>query len=305
MSVSVVSKKKFDLGEGPFWDSSSEALYHADSFVGDYCKLNPRTKVTEIVHLDGGLTTVIIPYTSNPSKLLVTLQKSILSLDWNTKNTQQLAIVEPESPLVRFNDGKCDAKGRFWVGTVTEKEEGGVVEGGGALHSMEPGTFAVKKHHVENVTLSNGMGWSLDNKTMFFNDSEGQKIFAFDFDLEQGSISNQRVLVDFNSTLGFKGLGYPDGMTVDSEGKLWVACFAGRRVLRVDPDTAKLLRVIEFPSQNMTSCCFGGPGYKDLYVTSAWRGLSEEQMKENPDSGAVFKVTGLGVHGLPPNTFPG
>lgn len=304
MSVTVVSKHLYDLGEGPFWDNTSESLFHADSFVGDYCKLNPRTGETEVVHLDGGLTTVIIPYTSHPNKLLVTLQKLILKLDWNTKQTELLAEVEPEIARSRFNDGKCDARGRFWVGTVLEKKEGGITEGGGNLHSMDP-NLKVKTHNVKGVTLSNGMAWSLDNKTMFFNDSEGQKIFAFDFNLSDGSVSNQRIMVDFNSTPGYKNLGYPDGMTIDTEGKLWVACFAGSRVLRIDPETSKLLQQVEFPAQNITSCCFGGSGYEDLYVTSAWRGLSEEQLKAQPKAGAVFKVTGLGVKGFPANTFQG
>ncbi|XP_013788765.1 regucalcin-like [Limulus polyphemus] len=174
--------------------------------------------------------------------------------------------------------------------------------GQGCLYSLDPSSLSVSKQ-VENVNLSNGLAWSSDNRLMFFIDSIPGKVYVFDYDVETGVLSNQRTLVDFTVSRGYQDCGIPDGMTIDIEGKLWVACYNGSCVVRIDPARGDLLQKIEFPVSKITSCCFGGPNYNELYVTSAIKGLTDEQHKQQPLAGAVFKVADLGVKGFAPACF--
>ncbi|GIY39877.1 regucalcin [Caerostris extrusa] len=290
MSIKAVSERLSDLGEGPHWDVNTQKLYYVDAFVGDVCRLDPATGVTEAVHLDG-ITTFVIPYRSDPSKLLVTLNRQVRKLNFTTGESELLTELPPETAPARFNDGKCDARGRAWTGTLVPQEEEK-----GHLYRLDPGY--VLTQISDKITLSNGLAWSLDNRTLYFIDSEGKKIYFFDFNLEDGSASNRQILIDYNEK-EFEGLGVPDGMTIDVEGKLWVACFGGSCVLRIDPATKTILRKIEMPCTNVTSCCFGGPHFDILYVTTA----KKEGVTDQPQAGAVFAVTDLGTRGQPPNDF--
>ncbi|GFS49633.1 regucalcin [Nephila pilipes] len=290
MSITAVSQRLSDLGEGPHWDVTTQKLYYIDAFVGDVCRLDPATGVTEVVHLDG-ITTFVIPYDSDSSKLLITLTRQVRKLNFTTGESELLTELPPETGSARFNDGKCDAKGRAWTGTLVPNETEK-----GHLYRLDSGYVLTQVS--DKITLSNGLAWSLDNRTLYFNDSEARKIYYFDYNLEDGSATNKRILINYNEDKEFETLGYPDGMTIDIEGKLWVACYAGGCILRIDPATKTILKKLEMPCTNVTSCCFGGPHFDILYVTTAKKaGVNE------PQAGAVFAVTGLGTRGQPPNHF--
>lgn len=289
MSVEVASKRLSNLGEGPHWDRLTQKLYYVDAFVGDICQLDTTTGETEAVTFDGTVT-LVVPYQNQPHNLLITKGKEVRKLNWNTKESKVVSIVDPENPKTRFNDGKCDPRGRLWTGTLIE----GQAEGG-SLYSLDSSYKFTK--FADKITVSNGLTWTLDYRTLFYIDSEARRIYEFDFDLEAGTASNQRVLVDYNVDDGYADLGVPDGMTIDIEGKLWVACFGGGCVIRVDPKTKKILQKVDIPATKTTSCCFGGPHYDILYVTTAWMGLSEEDRKDEPQAGAVFAVKNLPVRG--------
>lgn len=186
----------------------------------------------------------------------------------------------------RFNDGKCDRAGRFWVGTMDRRMRDPV----GRLYRFDgPGRC---EPMASGFTLSNGIGWSPDSQTMYFADTVSQQIHAFDYDLAAGQISRQRVFVQ-----GTAGPGGPDGLTVDADGGVWSAWFGRGCLHRHDPQ-GRLERSIKLPVSQPTSVMFGGPGLGTLYVTTATVGMDERQRAHEPLAGSLLRVH-PGVVGLP------
>ncbi|XP_036367168.1 regucalcin-like [Octopus sinensis] len=140
---------------------------------------------------------------------------------------------------------------------------------------------------------------------MFYTHSIPRKIFSYDYDIHSGEASREEVVVDFTDK-EWSEYGMPDGMTTDVMDKLWVAAFKSSRVFQIDPETGKILQTIKFPVSEMTSCCFGGPNYDELYVTSSHLSLTDEEFKNNePLAGSLFKVTETGAKGRPAFSFQG
>lgn len=301
MKVERISKRKNLLGEGPHWDARSATLIYDDALGCEIIRFDPETKKeTEIIRLDGQIGN-IIPYAEDQRKMMVCKESGVYKLDLDTKDETLLAeMLDTDSPVrTRINDGKCDAMGRLWAGTMPREVN---------LESKlreQSNFFCYSKGQLKlkmpRVTASNGISWTADNRTMFYNDSMPGKTYAFDFDLQSGDISNRRVVIDFETTPGYKECGLPDGMTIDVNDKIWLACFAGNTVLQVDPETAKILTRVKLPAKYTTSCCFGGKHYDVLYVTSA--GFLPDAT--GPDDGLVFQVTELGVKGRAPSEFAG
>ena len=207
-------------------------------------------------------------------------------------SVETIALVENENSLTRMNDGKCDPQGRFFAGTIALE----LTEKAGTLYRLDADGTASPV--INGVTVSNGMGWSPDGGTFYYIDSFAYGIDAFDFDTDAGALSRKRRLID----VGRKD-GLCDGMTVDREGGIWVALFGGWAVRRYRPD-GSLDREIRLPVSQVTSCTFGGPDWRDLYITTASiteRGmLSEWDLKKQPHAGAIFAVRSE-VQGLPTN----
>jgi sugar lactone lactonase YvrE len=289
-TVEVVSESQYDLGEGPHWYERDQVLYFVDAFVGDFVRLDPVSKKDQKVQFDD-VVTIIIPYEEGRGDFLVTKWTGLYRLNWESKALTLLREVEDgQERNTRFNDGKCDAKGRLWVGTMgVESSPGVVVPDQGSLYSMDSGLIVDRK--VRGVSLSNGIAWSLDNSTMYFIDSTKRHVYAFDFNLEQGTVSNQRVIFDFNGHPECGADELPDGMTIDREGKLWVASFYGGRIMKIDPNSGTLMESVALPAKKITSLCFGGQEMDTLYVTSARKGLTPEEIKDQPLAGSIFKVT--------------
>jgi sugar lactone lactonase YvrE len=204
------------------------------------------------------------------------------------------AICDPEAdkPHNRMNDGKCDAAGRFWCGSMNP--ESGRAEG--SLHVLD--TDLACKRTADGWLTPNGIAWSVDARTMYVADTRRGAIYAFAFDMAKGALGERRVFADLGALPGG-----PDGATVDNEGFLWSAQFDGGCLIRYRPD-GQMDRVVRLPVSKPTSCAFGGPGYRQLYVTTAMRGLSEEQRKYEPLAGRVL-VLDVGAAGLAPQVFGG
>ncbi len=188
----------------------------------------------------------------------------------------------------RFNDGKTDRAGRFWAGTMDRKLGAPI----GGLYRMGPG-FEVRAMDKAFATISNGIGWSPDDRTMYFTDTPSRRIYRYDFDRASGAVSNRRVFVEAEP-----GHGGPDGMTVDAEGFVWSAQFDRGCINRYAPD-GKLERSVRLPVQRPTTCMFGGPELSTLYVTSASFGVEGQAQ-----AGGVFALE-PGVRGLPEPRFAG
>lgn len=191
----------------------------------------------------------------------------------------------------RFNDGKVDRAGRFWAGTLDRRLSSPI----GQLYCLDKG---VVKAVDRGFTISNGIGWSPDNRVMYFTDTPSRRIYRYDFDLAAGTATNRRVFVEVEA-----GHGGPDGLTVDAEGFVWSAQFDRWCVNRYAPD-GRLERSVRLPVQRPTTCMFGGADLSTLYVTSARMGLDEAQLSEQPGAGGVFALQ-PGVRGLPEPSYAG
>ncbi|KAK7089812.1 regucalcin-like [Littorina saxatilis] len=234
---------------------------------------------------------------------VVGLGRRLSVLEWNTGMVSTVQEVDGDTGN-RFNDGKCDAKGRLWAGTMGPELHGkGFEPEAGSLYCLDVDRSIEKK--VSKVHISNGLAWTDDNKTFYYIDSVPRKVYAYDFDLETGAISKKRTAVDF-APYSKETHGLPDGMTIDTDGKLWVACYGAAAVFKVDPETGKILQKIDIPAKETTSVCWGGKNLDELYVTCALVNLSPEEFKTKyPLAGSIFKVTGTGSKGHPANMYKG
>ena len=224
---------------------------------------------------------------------MLALKNGFASFDLETEQLTLIADPETHLPGNRFNDGKCDAAGRLWAGTMGIEPK----SASGHLYSLHPDLTVHR--HLDNLTISNGLAWSLDHQTMYFIDSPTQQVVAFDFNLEMGTLSNQRVVIEIP-----KEAGLPDGMTIDSDGKLWIALWGGSQVAQWDPVSGQCLRQIPVPASQVASCAFGGPNLDVLYITTARIGLSPTDLATQPQAGGLFK-TQPGVRGVPAYEFTG
>ena len=222
--------------------------------------------------------------------VLVALAGRLAMVDLDDESVRTLVEI-PHGDGLRLNDGVCDAAGRFWVGSLALD----YAPGRGALYrySTDEGLERV----LEDVTISNGIGWSLDGGTMYYIDSMAYRVDAFDFDLRRGAISERRPLIVIE-----RGAGIPDGLAVDDEGGVWVALWAAQRIRRYSPD-GELERVLDVPADNVTACCFGGEDGRSLYITTASVELPAERHSTQPLAGSVF-VTDVGS-GPPARVFAG
>ncbi len=186
-------------------------------------------------------------------------------------------ILEVSPPGTRMNDGACDSHGRFWAGTLANDTR----PGGGALYRLDTGGRVDLM--LDDLTISNGLGWSPDGNVMYLVDSGPGVIHAFTFSAEAGTISDGRVLVRVPDDLGA-----PDGLTVDADGDLWVAIYGGGQVHRYSAE-GELRDVLVLPAVQATSCTFAGPDLRRLYVTTATEGWSEEQRRAEPAAGIVYR----------------
>lgn len=196
----------------------------------------------------------------------------------------------PSGLSIRMNDVKCDPSGRLWGGTMTVDR----VPGACHLYRLEPDSTI--RTALDGVTLSNGLAWSPDGRTMYYIDTPQRRVDAFDFDVDTGTLARRREFIDMS-----EGVGNPDGMTVDADGCLWIAIAHGAEVRRYTPKGA-IDRTLEIPVRKVTSCTFGGSKLDVLLVTSACVGMSEQELVAEPLAGAVFACE-VGSTGLPPSRF--
>jgi sugar lactone lactonase YvrE len=204
-------------------------------------------------------------------------------------------IANPEGhlPNNRFNDGKCDPAGRFWAGTMSINEEPNT----GNVYMLGVDLSFEKK--ISGVSISNGMAWSADQRTFYYIDTPSFEVAAYSYDKTTGNISNKTTIMKI-----LKEEGNPDGMTIDNEGMLWIAHWDGWQITRRDPQTGEKLLQISLPVSRVTSCCFGGENFADLYITSAREGLSDEDLQKQPLAGSLFVIRNCGYKGIPGFEFP-
>ena len=270
------------LGESPVWDAAHDALWWIDIHGRSVHRWTARLghgawplaeQVGCIGLCEGG-------------GLVVGTRSGFAWLDPVSGRREPIADVLNGQRDVRFNDGRADRNGAFWSGTVHERRE----VGGAALYRLAPdGAVRVA---CAGVTVSNGIAWSPDGRTMYFADSHVREVYAFDVDAAGGLVGERRLLLRFDPEWGM-----PDGATVDAEGHLWIAGIGGGCVLRIRPDGV-LDRRLDMPVSQPTSCTFGGIDLRTLYVTSARMKLDDAALAREPLAGSLFALD-AGVAGLP------
>jgi sugar lactone lactonase YvrE len=260
------------VGEGPVWDPRIGRVVWVDI---------PNRTVFASDPADGSTTRrllpkavgVVLPRASGG--YVAALEDGFYALP-DEGEPELIAPVEADDPRTRFNDGEVDPQGRVWAGTMGWRFEPGI----GSLYRFDPGGTVTRM--VEGVTISNGLGWSPDGLTMYYVDTPTSRIDRFDFDPVRGDIDGRREFVTIR-----QGGGRPDGLTVDSEGAVWVATWPGYGVHRYVPD-GTLDAVLPLPVSNVSSCEFGGADLRDLFITSAWENLSDEARAAQPLAGSLF-----------------
>lgn len=290
MEPELVVDARATLGEGPVWHPRRQQLYWVDIEEGKLHVHDPAGQQDRVYEV-GCRVGAAVP--RRPGGMVVATESGLQAFDLETSRRENLADPESHLPDNRFNDGKCDAEGRFWAGTMSLKRE----PNAGSLYVLE------RDHSVrrvlDGVTTSNGLDWSLDRSTMYYIDTPTLQVAAFDFNLSAGTISNRRTVIRFPD-----GVGRPDGMTIDAEGMLWIAHWDGGRITRWDPDGSRLLATLHVPADRVTSCTFGGPKLETLYITTARHGLDTQALARQPHAGGLFSVS-PGVSGLPAHEYAG
>ncbi len=285
----LVLDARAELGEGPVWDPDASCLFFVDILRGHVHRYDPGTNACRLYQV-GASVGAVAP--TEAGDLLLAVRDGFARLDVTSGSVRMVAYVEADKPDQRMNDGNCDAAGRFWAGTMALDERSGA----GALYRLDPDG---RVHMMlRDVTISNGLDWSRDGRTMYFIDSGRRSVDVFDFDLAAGSIGNRRTFVRIPPAQGV-----PDGLTLDADEHVWVSLWSGGAVHRYAPDGA-LDRVLRVPTMYPTSCTFGGPDLRDLYITTATIRLSERERADQPGAGGLFHAR-PGVQGRPPHRFKG
>jgi sugar lactone lactonase YvrE len=283
--VNAVLEHACFLGEGPVWGGKTGTLYWVDILIGHIHQFKPATgefKTTELNQMVGALALCA------NGGMLAAMQSGLSIVNLRNKQSEHINHPEKHLPQNRFNDGKCDPAGRFWIGTMAIDE----TPGAGSLYTL--GTDGGLSLKIPGTTISNGMAWSADHQTFYYIDTPTLQVVAYDFNKGDGSISNKRTVITIDEKDG-----YPDGMTIDTEGMLWIAHWGGWQVTRWDPATGKTLFVLPMPVANVTSCTFGGDDLDDLYITTAQKGLTADELKQQPGAGYLYVWKNSGYMGMP------
>ncbi len=286
--VQCVVEIRSELGEGPLWAEEQQALYWIDCLRPAAYRYDPATGENRT--LDLPLDSPIGALAFRRGGYILALESGIKSVDADGKSPQLLCHPEKGRDENRYNDGKADRAGRFFVGSLNKSDR----DPTGALYRIDPDGSC---REIDGpFVCANGMDWSPDDRVFYFVDSGSRNIFAYDYDAASGAIENRRVVATISSEEGV-----PDGLCIDREGFLWVAHWDGWCISRFDPK-GRRERQVRVPVPRPTSLCFGGPRLDRLYITSAATDLDQAALEAAPLSGSLF-VHEPGVRGLAVNQF--
>ena len=302
MEIEIINDASATLGEGPAWDAKTQTLYWVDILEKRvHYHRDDEYGFTQLDEMPGCLA----PRTDGNLILALSKTPEEFSRERNhfarinpfdqtqvkpatAKLTTLASIIEPANN--RFNDGKCDPVGRFLAGTMNMDEKSPT----GSLYSFDGQTVTSL---LDGIRISNGLAWSPDYKTFYYIDTPTREVKAFDYDLSTGQIANPRVAISVPEALG-----WPDGMTSDTDGNLWIAMWGGAQITCWNPQNGELLEQIPVPAKNVTSCVFGGINLNELYITSARKGLGNADLTAYRHSGGLMRVK-TNVEGMPTFEF--
>ncbi|WP_180902759.1 SMP-30/gluconolactonase/LRE family protein [Martelella soudanensis] len=278
------------LGEGPLWDIPEQRLYWIDSLGNKIFRATEDGNEVKVWDVPQNIGAMAL---RDKGGALLSLADGFYTFDFETGEATVLEKVQHKSATVRLNDGKVDKHGRYVCGSLETTE----TKPDALLYSV--GTDLSVRQIDDNITVSNGPCWSPDGSIFYFADSRAKMIYAYDYDLETGAVSNKR---DFHAFGPEDGL--PDGATVDAEGCVWSAGVYKGKIHRIAPDGARLL-TIDMPTLCVASVMFGGANLDRLYVPTMRTPPVPDVDETHPDAGSLFVIDGLGIRGVPENRFGG
>lgn len=263
--LETIAQSTSELGEGPLWDSVQKTLYYVDIRGKAIRSIEYSSGISKDISLPQQVGAITL---DKDGGLVAALEDGIYFVDED--GTVQIAHEEVPLKGNRFNDGKSGPDGSFYVGRM---DEGGKA----AFYRLDPdGTLT---ELFDGVGTSNGLDWSLDEKTLYYVDTATARIDAFDFNRGEGTLANRRTVMPIPAKMGL-----PDGMTLDSQGMLWLALWGGRKVVRIDPSAGEVLETIPVPVEQVSCCSFAGDDLRDLIITTARVG------QKDPQAGSVFRI---------------
>lgn len=289
MDIRCVAPSEDILGETPLWCERTQCLLWIDIDRATLHRAHLTSGRRDTFGFDarflGGLALC-----DQPGCVVLALDTSLHLFDMGSGCLSLLAEVEPASLGTRLNDGRCDAKGNLWIGTM----DNGLAAPAGSFYRV--GADGTVARQFGDVIVSNTVALSPDQCTLYFSDTRRYLTWAFDVDPENGMLSNRHIFADHRARRE-----RPDGACVDSEGALWVAMFAGSRVDRYTPE-GRIERSIALPVTNPTCLCLGGPEYRTLFITTARKFLGTERLGQEPLAGSVLAID-VDVPGMPEKRF--
>jgi sugar lactone lactonase YvrE len=288
LEVSLVDSTQNALGEGAIWDGPNNRLFYIDIIGKKLFEFYPESDKKIIHEMPSMIGTVVI---KNDNEVLVALEDGIYSYHLDSRKLDYVICPPENDSTQRFNDGKCDPAGRFWVGTMSLI---GGKEKSNLFCLNNDGSISMK---LDGVTISNGIVWSSDKKHMYYIDTPTRQVMEYKYDITSGDITEPRVAIQVPDSLGS-----PDGMAIDNQDNLWVCMWGGSAVCCFDRETGELIDKIEVPAKNVTSCAFSGKGLNELYITSARVGTSKNELSNFPYAGGLFKIS-LKNRGLEANRY--
>jgi len=286
LTPAPVSEARSLLGEGPVWDVEHQVLVWVDIVAKKILTTDPTNGITGSVSTPTEVGAVALVDSGGFAAAFT----DGLYLGDGIGPWRQLAAIDDSDGTVRMNDGKCDPGGAFVGGTMARDGRATTA----ALYRIK--CSGETQRLLGGLSISNGIDWTDDGATMYHIDTPTRRVMAYDYDRTVSELGGGRSVVEIPEAHGF-----PDGMTVDSEGCLWVALWGGRAVHRYTPDGC-LDAVIELPVTNVTACAFGGQDLDTLFITTASVGVEEEKLSAEPLAGALFSVA-VGVSGRAPTRF--
>lgn len=281
------------LGESPVWHPREQALYYCDIPGHQLQRFDPKRGDLRHWQFDTDVAS-LAPRLNG--QLLLAMRDGLWHFDPVSGERARAAEPPYDPASERFNDGKCDPQGRFWVGTICEPRDP-------PRASLSCYSHGRLERRVGGLTVCNGLAWSPDGRTIHWSDTKAHAIYAADFDGANGTLSRQRVFASFPVRQPGQALadygGRPDGAAMDAEGCYWVAMFEGQRLLRLSPE-GEVVREIALPVRCPTMPCFGGPDLRTLYITSSRQNRPAAELVEQPFAGCVLALD-VDVPGLPVN----
>lgn len=294
--VELLKDSKATVGEGPSWDAANRRLLWVDIMGKAVHVFDPASGLDRALPLNCEPGT-IVPRASGGAVLATSDGFAFIDLDSGA--LEPIVNLSAEQAGHRFNDGKCDPQGRFWAGTMFQDASRPLEEWAplGVLYRLDTNLQSVPV--LKQTTIPNGLTWSPDGKTFYFIDSPKFEVQAFDYDPASGALENPRRVVKIPA-----GIGFPDGMTADLDGNLWIAHFGTSYLSHWDPRRGELLGRIVLPVSYVTSCVFGGAAMDELFITTARVMLDAAALAKQPLAGGLFRAK-PGVRGVPSYAFRG